>query len=89
MKRRILASSTFAKSFRDLPKPAQTRIRAGLAKLADDPLTPRSGADIKLLAATDPPKHRLRVGDYRIVYIVDRSTVKLLDLFSRARGYRE
>lgn len=85
----ILASATFAKQFRALPRATQGRIRAGLDTLRDDPLTPRTGADIKLLRATDPPKHRFRVASYRIVYLIEGRRVKPIEVFARARGYRE
>lgn len=85
----VLVSSNFASQFRALPPAAQKRIRDALERLAEDPRTPRSGADIKPLKATDPPKHRLRVGTYRAIYIIEGRKVKLLDLFSRERGYRE
>lgn len=85
----VLVSATFAQAFRALPTRVQTRIREGLARLAEDPRTSRAGADIKQLKATDPPKHRLRVGTYRIIYRVEGRTVKVLDVFARERGYRD
>jgi mRNA interferase RelE/StbE len=84
----VLLSSLFVRQFRGLPADAQRRIRNGLAALADDPIQSRPGADVRRLAGTNPPKHRLRVGDYRIVYAVEGGTVRALDLFSRGRGYR-
>jgi mRNA-degrading endonuclease RelE of RelBE toxin-antitoxin system len=47
------------------------RIYRGIDALKEDPTTPRPGADIKLLE----PQHglrRLRIGDYRSFYFVDR-----------------
>jgi mRNA-degrading endonuclease RelE of RelBE toxin-antitoxin system len=43
--------------------------------------------DIKPLTATSPKKHRLRVGDYRIVYFVEEKTVRIIEVFIRGRGY--
>lgn len=57
--------------------------------IADDPLKPRSGADIKPLKATDPPKHRIRVGQHRIIYAIVGKEVRVLEVFARERGYRE
>ena len=89
MSHKVLVSSTFAGAFAKLPKATQRRIRAALEKLAEDPLTPRPGLDVKRLKATKPTKHRLRVGDFRIIYVVDARTVKVLDVFARERGYGE
>ncbi len=40
------------------------------------------------IKGTEPVKYRLRVGDYRVVYIVVRSEVKVIEIFVRGRGYR-
>lgn len=85
----VLVSAHFAKEWRALPAPDRRRIKAGLAKLREDSRAPRAGADIKPLVATDPPKHRLRVGSFRVIYVVEGRTVRVLDLFRRERGYRE
>jgi len=85
----VLASRTFEKQFRKLTRTEQERLRKAWRALADDPLTPRSGADIKQLAGTEPAKHRIRIGDWRIIYLVDGSQVKMIELFRRGRGYRE
>jgi mRNA-degrading endonuclease RelE of RelBE toxin-antitoxin system len=63
------------------------RVKKGLSELGEDPLTPRSKADIKILEGTDPVKRRLRVGDYRIIYLVDKRSVKVIEIFPRGRGY--
>ncbi len=55
-----------------LPPAMRRRIYAGLDALKEDPTTPRSGADIKLLEAQHGLR-RLRVGDYRIFYFADRA----------------
>jgi mRNA-degrading endonuclease RelE of RelBE toxin-antitoxin system len=86
---RVLVSATFARTFRELPATTQQRIRDWLNALSEDPRTPRPGADIKPLAATDPLKHRLRVGRYRVVYVIEKRVVKVLDVFQRGRSYRE
>lgn len=85
----VLLSATFVRRFRDLPETTQRRIRDALEALGVDPRTPRPGADIKPLRATDPPKHRLRVGTYRVVYTIEGRRVKVLDLFARERGYSQ
>ncbi|MCK5773077.1 MAG: type II toxin-antitoxin system RelE/ParE family toxin [Thermoplasmata archaeon] len=86
---RILVSRTFQKQFGDLPENMQKRIRNGLNELERDPFNSRSGADIKSLKDTDPPKHRMRIGEYRLIYHVDDLTVMLIEIFIRGRGHRE
>ena len=83
----ILISKSFQKEFRKLQKDLQDRIREALKRLEENPFDARPGADIKLLENTDPKKHRLRIGDYRIIYFVDGNTVKVLDVFHRGKGY--
>lgn len=71
----VLLSKTFQEQFPALPTDLQKRIRAALAELGNDPFKPRPGADIKPLQDTRPPKHRLRVGEYRMTYPVEGKTV--------------
>jgi mRNA-degrading endonuclease RelE of RelBE toxin-antitoxin system len=33
--------------------------------------------------------HRLRIGDYRIIYHIEEKTVEVIELFHRGRGYGE
>lgn len=88
---RVLVSRRFQRKFRKLSGQERSRIREGLSALEEDPLTPRPGADIKPLSGTTPPKHRLRVGDFRVIYVVDteRDEVRVIDVFRRGRGYRD
>ncbi len=87
----VLVSAIFQRQFNALQKDTQQRIRAALKELEKNPFTSRSGADIKQLAGTKPPKHRIRVGDFRIVYAAEGKTnmVKVIEVFKRGRGYRE
>ncbi len=64
---------------KDRPRPAG---------LEEDPFRPRPTADIRVLEGTDPKKYRLRIGNYRAVYAVVGSEVKVLEVFARGRGYR-
>jgi mRNA interferase RelE/StbE len=86
--RRLLASATFQRQLAALGKTDQRRILRALAALAENPFDPRPGADIRALEGTDPPKHRLRVGAYRVVYAVGPRDVRILEVFRRGRDYR-
>lgn len=83
----VLVSRTFQKSFHELPKNTQDRIRKHLWELKEDPVTSRSHCDIKILQDTDPKKYRLRVGDYRIIYLIDKKKIKVIELIKREVGY--
>ncbi|TRZ69143.1 MAG: hypothetical protein D4Q77_00245 [Methanothrix sp.] len=86
---RVLVSRTFQSQFQSLSKEMQRRIRVGLGVLEEDPLKPRSNADIKPLKDTKPQKYRLIIADSRIIYIVESDVVKVIELFKRGRGYRK
>jgi mRNA interferase RelE/StbE len=88
MTHEVLLSSTAARQLRKLSKKERDRIVKALRELEEDPLTPRPGVDTRALEGTDPKKHRLRVGPYRIIYAVIRSEVKVIEVFRRGRGYR-
>lgn len=47
------------------------RLWAAIDALKEDPMTPRPGVDIKLLESRFGLR-RVRVGDYRMFYFVDR-----------------
>ncbi|HII76543.1 MAG TPA: type II toxin-antitoxin system RelE/ParE family toxin [Methanolinea sp.] len=62
-------------------------MRKSLTCLEEDPYAPRAHADIKPLKDTHPQKYRLRVGNFRIVYVVEGNKVRILDVLHRGRGY--
>ena len=65
-----------------LPWRDQERIEAAIDGLADDP-RPRGCQPVK---ATDPGTYRLRVGDYRIIYLVlDADQVVIVARVARRR----
>ena len=74
---------------RELDARQRERLRARLEELEVDPFRPRPKADIKNCG-----KHhgvifyRLRVGDFRAVYVVEQDEVKVTEIFRRGRGYR-
>ena len=88
MSYRVTLSETAARQLRTLEKVDRERIVRGLRVLEENPVRPRPKADIRPLEGTDPKKFRLRVGDYRAVYAVVGSEVKVIEVFARGRGYR-
>jgi mRNA-degrading endonuclease RelE of RelBE toxin-antitoxin system len=83
----VLVSRTFQKSFQKLPNNVQDKIRKHLQDLEEDPVTSRPHCDLKILQDTDPKKHRLRIGEYRIIYSIDKKRVNVIELIKRKVGY--
>lgn len=84
---RVLLSYTFKKYYSGLEKEEQKRIKKALFELETDPFKPRPSADIKPLTATNPKKYRLRVGNFRVIYIIDNESVQVIEVFKRGKGY--
>ncbi len=85
---RVTLSETAVRQLRKLEKTDRDRIVRALRALAEDPFRPRPKADIRILEGTDPRKYRLRIGEYRAVYAVIGSEVRVIEVFARGRGYR-
>ena len=83
----VLVSKTFQKKFHQLQSNSKNRIRKSLKELEKDPYSSRPNCDIKMLEDTKPRKHRLRIGSYRVIYLVERKEVKIIDLLKRETGY--
>jgi mRNA-degrading endonuclease RelE of RelBE toxin-antitoxin system len=66
---------------------AKREVRAAIDRLAEDP-RPR-GLDWKRLetAQTNGPVFRLRIGDYRVVYVVEGGHTRIMRVFHRREGY--
>ncbi|MBN1280559.1 MAG: type II toxin-antitoxin system RelE/ParE family toxin [Candidatus Thermoplasmatota archaeon] len=83
----VIVSKTFQKDFQHLPNELQKLIRSGLKELQNDPYSARPHCDIKVLKNTKPKKHRLRVGEYRIIYTIEKNEVRVIYLMKREIGY--
>jgi mRNA-degrading endonuclease RelE of RelBE toxin-antitoxin system len=83
----VLVSRTFQHKYQQLPNALQNQIKRSLIELKENPFTSRSKCDIKILKDTHPKKYRLRVGDYRIIYIIIKQEVRVIDLLKRELGY--
>jgi mRNA interferase RelE/StbE len=74
---------------RELDPRQGERLKVRLGELKFDPFRARPKADIKNCG-----KHRgmvfyrLRIGDFRAVYVVEGNDVKVTEIFRRGRGYR-
>jgi mRNA interferase RelE/StbE len=65
-----------------MPRPAAERIRSKIEALATDPDAPNN--NVKKLI--DRPGFRLRVGDWRVIYEIERDRVVILVLTVAPRG---
>lgn len=87
--RRVLLSRTASRQLERLPANAARRIRERVGVLEDDPVRPRPGADIRpLWVHDDPPLYRLRVGEYRVLYFVLPTEVRITEIVHRSGAYR-
>ena len=87
MKYNVFVSKTFQKKFYQIQDNYKSSIKKSLEELKNDPFTSRASCDIKTLKETKPKKYRLRVGGFRIIYIVEKKEVKIIDLLRREKGY--
>ena len=77
---KVILKPSAEKDLRSLPKPAIRRVVKTLELLTDNPL-PRGA--LKLEGGEQ--LHRLRVGDYRVVYSVDHKAKEVLVHYVRHR----
>jgi mRNA-degrading endonuclease RelE of RelBE toxin-antitoxin system len=74
---------------RELDARQRERLRIRLEELGVDPFRPRPKADIKNCGKRHGVTfYRLRVGDLRAVYVVNRDEVRVTEIFRRGRGDR-
>ncbi len=59
-----------------------------LRKLGEYPYKPRPKTDIKKLKGKKEEMYRLRVGEFRFEYFVEKNKVYIVAGFRRGRGYR-
>ena len=88
MKRKVLLDPTHAApALRSKPPPIKRKVKAALRLLANDPSGTTNRLDIKRLdTALGQPMYRLRVGDLRIAFTLDKDVV-VLRVFHRREGY--
>lgn len=74
-----------ATAIRSLSPAPKRAVRQAFDLLAQDRFAP--GLDIRLLRGSGPAKFRVRVGDYRIVFVVLERETRVLRVFHRSEGY--
>ena len=59
------------------------RVKQALERFAET-----GAGNVKRLQGIDPPAYRLRVGDYRVRFRLDKETVRVLRVRNRREAYR-
>ena len=80
----ITISKQAKKQLRDIPRKDQLRITGAIELLADNPIPP------KALKLTNRDGYRLRVGNYRIIYIFNstRLIILIINIAHRSAAYQ-
>ena len=80
----ITISKQARKQLRDIPRKDRLRISGAIELLGDNPIPP------KALKLTNRDGYRLRVGDYRIIYIFNsnRLIILIIHIAHRSAAYQ-
>jgi mRNA interferase RelE/StbE len=77
----IVYSRTFEKKFATYDRKLQEKIFAAIENLPNGDVKRLSGDDV-------PPVYRLRVSKYRILFLMDETTISILKVDSRGDVYK-
>ena len=80
----ITISKQARKQLRDIPRKDRLRVSGAIELLGDNPIPP------KALKLTNRDGYRLRVGDYRIIYIFNsnRLIILIINIVHRSTAYQ-
>jgi mRNA interferase RelE/StbE len=83
---KVVPKPSVAKDLRSLPKATVARIVEKIERLGEEPFPPRTA---KLEGGEE--LYRIRIGDYRVVYAVDRNAKQVIVHYVRHRrdAYRK
>ncbi len=85
-KYKVKISKKTAKQLKNTENP--DRIKKKLKKLKKEPWKPRAKLDIRKIKGSEDPKlYRLRIGDYRAIYVIEEEMVKITEIIHRSKGY--
>jgi mRNA interferase RelE/StbE len=65
------------------------QLKSKIKVLEKYPKIKRSGADIKRIRDANPEAYRLRIGDYRVIYVIEEGIVWITEIMHRQKGYRK
>ena len=84
----ILLSETARRQLKALPPKLMRQVKASQVMLKEDPFKSRSRVDIKKLRGPNREYYRIRIGNYRAMYVVERKKVKVAKILPRSRAYK-
>lgn len=82
MTREIQWDPRARKDVSGLDRVVAERVHSAIARLAE------GIGDVRRLAGIEPPLHRLRVGDWRVLFRLDGETIVILRVLPRDKAYR-
>ena len=85
MKFEVKLSNRAYKFLKGINRPIYDRIIKKIEKLSEDPFSP----DAKRVIGREEKAFRVRVGDYRILYVVyfDKETILIVNIDKRSKAY--
>ena len=83
----VLLSETARRQLKNLPPDIQGRMKVKLGELKNDPYRPRPKADIKKLKGPKRDYYRLRIGNFRALYVVEGYNVRVAKIVPRSKAY--
>jgi mRNA interferase RelE/StbE len=78
-------SETARRQLGSLPLDMQAKVKRKLRKLEEDPYQPRSKVDIKKLKGPKKDYYRLRIGNYRAIYVIEGNKVMVAKILPRSK----
>ena len=87
MRYKLKVSNRFKKELKNINKEDIRKIKEALDRLLKDPFADNDNI-LPIVDQKNPQMYRLRVGNYRIIYIVLDDEVRAGILFDRKKGYK-
>ena len=87
MNYRLKVSNRFKKELKKLDKEDIHTIKEALDNLLKDPFASSENI-IPIVDQKNPQMYRMRIGNYRIIYIVQDDEVRVGIIFDRKKGYK-
>ena len=84
---RLKVSNRFKRELKKLDKSDILKIKNALDNLLEDPFADNNDVT-PIVDHKEPPMYRLRVGNYRIIYVVTYNDIKAGLIFDRKKGYK-
>ncbi len=86
---KVFISETAIKQLGKLDLKVKKQIIQRLKELHSDPFRSRPLADIKKLKGYSKLSlYRLRIGDFRAIYVIQKNSVKITEIIKRKKGYK-